>query len=304
MRSRLRRRAVFCAVTVVVTSALACGSRTDLDFDFSSMQDDAASPHDDGAPMVDAITPPPTIDATPPNDASVCPKNGTTAFMLSDDARLFTLDPPTLTTHLLGTLDCSTSAHPWSLTASSSGAVYVIYDDWNIHEIDPKTLACHTTPYAPDQLGLSQGETGITIAPTPSGERLYVYGQDRFNNSELDVGDLTTFVLSNVGTVTPPPVASSHPLDIRADAFGRIFGFGPDSTLVQIDRDTAALVAQVQTSFAPMGGASWALLTWNADLYLFSEGDVGRYDLATQIVTRIGNVGVTVVGASAAPCIH
>ncbi len=223
--------------------------------------------------------------------------------MLSDDGRLFTLDPPTLTTHLLGALDCPTAANPWSLTASSSGAVYVIYDDWNIYEIDPKTLACNTTPYVTDQLGLSEG-TGITIAPTPSGERLYVYGQDRFNNSELDVTDLTSFVLTNVGTVTPPPAASSYPLDIRADAFGRIFGFGPDGTLVQIDRNTAALLAQDQTSFAPMGGASWALLTWNDDLYLFSEGDVGRYDLATQTVTPIGNVGVTVVGASAAPCIH
>jgi len=161
----------------------------------------------------------------------------------------------------------------------------------------------HDDPYVTNQLGLSSG-TGITVAPTADGERLYVYGQDQSDESELDVTDLTSFVLSNVGTVTPAPIASSYPLDIRADAFGRIFGLGPDGTLVQIDRETAKLLAQDQTAFAPSGGASWALLTWNDDLYFFSEGAVSQYDLSTKRVTPKGDVGFVVVGASAAPCIH
>jgi hypothetical protein len=289
------RHAGFCVTTILVAFAFACG-RTSLDDDFFGAISDAATPMPDSASDLDVISP-------PLDDASICPQNASAAYLLSDDGRLFTLNPSTLATEDLGRLHCPTASAPWSLTVSTSGRIYAVYEDWNIYAIDPKTLACTNTPYVKNQLGLSSG-TAITITPTESGERLYVYGQNHIRANELDVTDLNTFVLSNIGTVTPAPIASSYPLDIRADAFGRIFGLGPDGTLVQIDRETAKLLAQDQTSYAPMGGATWALLTWNDELYLFSEGAVSQYDLSTKKVTPKGDVGFIVVGASAAPCIH
>lgn len=106
--------------------------------------------------------------------------------MLTDTAALYTLDPPTLTTHLLGTLNCPTTSTPWSITASSSGLLYAVYFDWNIYEIDPTTLSCVATAYAPDQLGLSDN-TGITVGPGTGGvDRFYVYGEVG-NSDQLDV---------------------------------------------------------------------------------------------------------------------
>lgn len=102
------------------------------------------------------------------------------------------------------------------------------------------------------------------------------------------------------GTATS---STSVEIDLRADAFGRIFGLGSQGLLVQLDPSTAALVAQEQTGFSA-ANSSWALLTWNSDLYFFAGGSVSEYDLATHTLTNVGQVGVDVVGASAAPCIH
>jgi hypothetical protein len=306
---------------------VACGARTDLVDDelpvapdggvdvraldankeaaFDALPPIDTSPTMDAAPPID-VSPPidvlPPVDVATPTDGSACPVSGLTAYIVSDStpAELYTLDPPTLTTTLLGPLGCSSTADPWTLTASSSGTVYVLYEDWNLYAVDPKTLICTEVASIAGQLSLT-GNDGVTVAPdADGGESLYVYGPNASETTILAKGPLTTFTLAEVGAVTPVP--SESPLDIRADAFGRIFGLGTDGDFVQIDPSTAALVAQDKTGF--VSGGSWALLTYNDAIYFFAGGAVSQYDLATQTLTPVGNVGIEVVGASAAPCIH
>ena len=298
------RSAVALVPTLVVALGFgalgACGSRTSLVDEGEEEQQstpDAARPdaqHLDSS--VDVQAP---IDATPPVEASVCPAGTILAYILSDNAQLYTFDPPTLQTKLLGSISCPSASTPWSLTASSSGILYVIYEDWNIYKVDPTTLSCVATPYVPFQNGLGTN-TGITTLSDQGTESLYVYGQDNSGNGLLDVGDLTDFDMTTVGTVLPAPTDLT--LDVRANAFGRIFGLGTTGSFVEIDRKTAARISEDDTGFVSRG--AWALLAWNDTFYFFSDTAVSQYDSTAKTLTNLGSVGIQVVGASAAPCIH
>jgi hypothetical protein len=317
---RAMRRPIVVAALAPVTllamlAAASCGSRTGLepepeparsedDGGIDVAPPDAPSdavqdthPPREAAPEA-AIDAPPPIDATPPKDAPTCP-TGLTAYLISASAELYSFDPPTLATRDLGALRCPTGTVPWTLTASSAGTIYVLYEDWKLYAVDPATLSCETTPYIPGQLSLGPSD-GVTVAPDDGGERLYVYGQTISGQTLLAEGDLTSFVLSEVGLVAPAPTA--FPLDFRADAFGRLFGLSQGGAFVQIDRTTAALLAEDTTSFN--SGSGWALLTYDSAIYFFAGGNVSQYDLAKKTVTPIGSIGVDVVVASAAPCLH
>jgi hypothetical protein len=244
----------------------------------------------------------PPIDASPPmSDAgNGCPVGGLTAFLLGQDNTLSTYDPETRATKNLGPLQCPSISTPWTLTAASSGLLYVVYEDWNIYEIDPRTpQKCKQTAYNPAFLDVGT-KIGITAMP---GDALYIYGVEQKTIPILARGDLQTFRMSKVGEVTPPP--PSYPIDIRANAFGRMFGLSKHGLFVELDPRTAKVVAQNQTTFTAKLG-SWALLTWNDDFYFFAGEQVSKYDVASNTVTPLGPVagGTFVFGASAAPCIH
>lgn len=303
---RLRAAAFCLASTVVAVAVAACGSRSALDVppppdraapDGPASMDDAA---DASAQDVASMEPMPSIDAAPPPDAAVCPGGvSSVAYLVSQSAQLYTFDPATLATRLVGPLACpSANGVPWTLTVATGGRAYLMYEDWDLYEVDLSTLACARAAYVPGQLGLV-AQVGITVAPDAGSESLYYLGAPAGAASLiLAVSDLTTFSLAEVGPVAPTP--TELVLDIRADAFGRIFGLGQHGTLVQIDPATGQVVAEDATGF---DASNWALLAYGTDLYFFSGSDVSRYDLGTQQLTALGNIGVQVVGASAAPCL-
>jgi hypothetical protein len=247
----------------------------------------------------------PPIDATPPpNDASLsCPIGGLTAFLLGDNGSLFTFDPDTLATTNLGVLNCPSQSTPWTLTAASSGLLYAVYQDWRIYEIDPRTLTCTATPYDPTRLDVGTG-IGVTVAPGDAGEVMYIYGIQSTTTPALARGDLQTFTMSLVGEIIPKPSSNHYPIDIRANAFGRMFGLSSDGLFIEIDKSNATILAQNQTTFREMG--SFALLTWNDDFYFFNGANVSKYDVATNSLALVDTLpgAPTIVGASAAPCLH
>jgi hypothetical protein len=234
------------------------------------------------------------------SDAAVCPDGGSSAaYLVTQTAQLYTFDPASLATKLLGGLACpAATGVPWTMTIATSGRAYVMYEDWQIYEVDLSTLACTRSAYVPGQLGL-MADVGITVAPGAGSESLYYVGPPSGAASLiLAVSDLTTFALAEVGPIVPTP--AEIVLDIRADAFGRIFGLGEYGTLVQIDRTTGKVVAEDATGF---NATNWALLAYGTELYFFSGSDVSRYDLGTKQLTPLGTIGIAVVGASAAPCL-
>ncbi|HVY47948.1 MAG TPA: hypothetical protein VHB21_18805 [Minicystis sp.] len=302
------RRLLLAVVFAELAAALvvACGARSELDVGAPQGTGGGLIEPDGAVPDASRPDAPPDVithDVTVPDatmDASTCPPGTVTAYLVTQGGgtgRLFTFVPETLATTPVGTFTCPTSAQAWTLTASASGLLYVMATDWKIYAVDPSTLSCEATPYQLGQLGISGGDTPFTVAPGFGGERLLLVGAGD-GGPILAQADLQGFALSKVG----PLGVTTWPLDIRADAFGRVYAFAETGEFFSIDAATGAATTPVQTGFA--SGSNWALLTWNEDVYLFAGNSVARYDVHTNTVTPLGSLQGNVVGASAAPCLH
>jgi hypothetical protein len=114
--------------------------------------------------------------------------------------------------------------------------------------------------------------------------------------------DLRTSLFSGVTAISPVPDVG-YPVDIKTDAYGRLFGSNRNGTLIAVDMADGTLLGEDKTGL--MSGGNWAVLTFNEEIYLFNEsvGNVSRYDLATKTIAQVGTLGFPVVGVAAAPCI-
>jgi hypothetical protein len=238
--------------------------------------------------------------SSPDAGGASCDPASLTAYLMSLSGELFSFDPNAVTIQSLGVPSCPTSASPWTLSVSRTGVAYVLRDDWRIWRVDLATLTCTLTPYAPFQLGFI-GEEAIAVSRDTGGERLYVYGSVAGSGPLLAVTDFTSFVLSPVGQVTPPPTA--YPLDMQGNARGLLFGLSQDGEFVQMSAATGTPAIDTQTSFASLSGG-WAIMTYRAQIYFFGNdaGDVYLYDPEANQVTHLGAVNTPIIGASAAPC--
>jgi hypothetical protein len=254
-----------------------CGARTGLD-DLST-------------------SPSPSPDA----GGASCDPASLTAYLMSLSGELFKFDPTTITIQSLGVPSCPTSASAWTFSVSRTGVAYVLHVDWRIWRVDLTTLTCSVTPYVPFQLGFG-GEEAIAVSRDAGEERLYVYGSAaQLWGPLLAVTDFTTFVLTPVGQVKPPPTA--YPLDMQGNAQGKLFALSQDGEFVQMSTATGTPEIDVETSFASMGGGH-AIMTYGPRIYFFGNaaGDVYLYDPETNQVTHLGAVNAPIIGASAAPC--
>jgi hypothetical protein len=252
-----------------------------------------------GASEAGAVVPP--ISTAPPGNAPALCADGEApkAYLWAQDGTLFSFDPGSLETLRIGVVSCGTSANPWTLSVTTSGTAYVLYDDWTLYDVNLETLACTSTAYQSGQLGFI-GREGITVGAGNTADRLYVYGDGA--SPMLGLSDLSSFALFEVGAITPAPAA--FPVDLRSDAYGRLFALATGGTLEQIDPATGVILGEDQTGFeATMGG--WALMAYEDQLYFFGGygGGVSRYDVATKALFPVGQVNQTIVGASATPCL-
>jgi hypothetical protein len=118
----------------------------------------------------------------------------------------------------------------------------------------------------------------------------------------LAKGDFATFALAEIGPLIPVP-SVGYPLDVKSDAYGRLFACDAAGTLLSIDIMTARVSGEDQTGI--QAGPANALLTWNDELFMFTQaqGLITRYDVKSKQATMVGAVGDTIAGAGAAPCV-
>jgi hypothetical protein len=268
----------------VYVAAAACGSRTELLVPVGSGDD---------AGRLDA-------------GASVsCPDGGLpTAYLLDESGALYTFSPATLQTELMGTPDCGTTDLPWTVSVSREGVAYLVFEDWNIYAVDLATLACHVTTFQAGQLGISE-EFAIAVSRATPTERMFVYGQPLGAPGPiLTSTDLTSFVLTEVGPVLPLTMPETA-FDMQADLLGHLFVFTADGFLTEIDATTAAVTSSSQTGFPPSGDETWAVMTYQNQVYMFADLQVARYDDTTHTAVVLGSLTGTgdIVGASAVPCV-
>jgi hypothetical protein len=268
----------------------ACGARTEL-YAFDAGESDAAHDaladvHDAGPDVMDA----PTVDV-----ASGC-DGGVIAYLWDFSGELYTFDPTTLATHAIGQVTCPTNAQPWTFSVSRAGYALMIYQDWKIYRVDLATLACTSTPFDQSVLGFS-GDESIAISRDPNtAEELYVYGLSN-GVPTLAVADPVALVPAAVGPVKAK--TELFPSDMQGDALGHLFVLGEQGHFLELDSKTAAVLVDVQTTFS---AGDWAVMTFGNRVFFFGDGNVSLEDVANDTLTLLGNTGVSVIGASAAPC--
>ena len=298
---------------LVTVFAMACGSRTGIDGlvpgeppqRVSHSLRDAGLELDAGS----AGDAPERLDSTPDNpvvhDAGItCPDGAPpVAYLFDMGGALWRFEPDTLAVLRIGVPACGDTSLPWTLSVSRDGKAYLLYSDWAIFEVELDTLACKRTPFRIGQLGM-KSDIAIAISRNEGAEKLFVYGEAVDGGVPiLAASDLTSFVMTEVGDVLPPPPVASFPLDMQGDARGRLYGFAEDGVLLEIDSASGAITQEVQAE-KTSGLNSWAVMTYEDQVFLFTDTAVALYDVSTQIATVRGDIGVTVVGASAAPCLR
>jgi hypothetical protein len=272
----------------------ACGARTEL-YALDAGEADATPSHDASGDVHDAsasdVTDAPIID-----DVTSGCDGGVTAYLWDVAGELYTFDPTTLATSAIGQVTCPTNAQPWTFSVSRAGYALMIYEDWKIYHVDLATLACTPTSFTQSAIGFT-GDEAIAISRDPNTpEQLYIYGVSG-GTPTLAVADPIALVPTTVG----PVKASTElfPADMQGDALGHLFVLGEQGHFLELDSKTAAVLVDVQTAFS---AGDWAVMTYGNSVFFFGDGEVSLEDVANDTLTLIGNTGVPVVGASAAPC--
>jgi len=334
---RLAVRTKLLALAVALWAPLAvasCGIRTGL-FVLEEVPApaDAAPPADaadaapDVAPDVSADAgvdsfeaPDVSFDALPPIDAFFppdvqidnCPDaGGTLIYVLTAENQIFSFYPPTLVFTLVGTVDCPTSATPWSMAVDRTGVAYSVFADGNLFQLDTATAACVPTTFVPGQMGFLTFGMGFVADTNDTGETLFV-AEDSFSGGtkQLSAGlgsiDTTSFALRFVGPFNP---AAAGP-ELTGTADGRLFGFytnaaGSGSHIIEIDKNTGNLLAD---NALQVGGPDdgYAFAFWGGDFWVFTFSggptQITEFDPATQTETPMGTMVEGVVGAGVSTC--
>jgi hypothetical protein len=319
-------------ITIVVAGALGgCGARTPLDVsaapsgerdaagadggsDAGDVEDDAGPA--DAEPQSDVtVAPIAAFDASVPADSALaCPDGGLpTAYLLDQNGALYTFSPATLEATRLGLPDCGEALldeSPWTFSVSRDGVAYLLLENWLIYAVDLATLSCRLTPFRADQLGIDQ-DFAIAISRTSAEEQMFYVGGTLppFGGPLLAASDLGTFTLHELGPALPVPSIAGNMTgslyDAQADLTGHVFVFVYGGLLEELDATSGRVLGADETGFVASGNdASFAVMTYEDDVYLFADGAVARYDFTLHAPVPLGSVhGLTdVFAASAVPC--
>jgi hypothetical protein len=236
-------------------------------------------------------------DASPDTPAG-CPDGGSEVVVALDSAGgLYRYYPATGSSISLGTPACDDSNVQWTLTATAAHA-YIAYTDGSLYVVDLATMVCTPTAFQPGQLGLDF-DFGIAAVGSGASEQLYYYGVPTSGESPiLAVSDTQSFVLEEVGAISPaPPASGGFPVNLTADGAGHLYAFSPVGLVQEIDATSAAVLQAVDTGVT--SGSTWATIAYGSRLFLWVDTEVVGYDLATRSRTSELDAGLSAVGASA-----
>ncbi len=315
-------------------AVIACGARTPLfvledgPVDAAVVDSHITLPVVDSTVPVDTSPPPmdasfdvlPPIDVTPLPDVFVndCPDAGATlVYVVGESNVLYSFYPPTAAFTQLGILACPTTlpspqggpATPFSMAVDKKGTAFVVFDSGELFQVSTRTAACVSTPYAPNQDGITTFGMGFVGSPSGTGDTLYVAPDPM---STLATIDTTSFVLSIVAPFGPEMVTEA---ELSGTGDGRLFAFyaatdpnsGMSSAVAQIDPTNATVVANNVLSSLPQGDG-WAFAFWGGSFYLFTAPmgaggtQVTQFNPADLSQNTVGSVPDIIVGAGVSTC--
>jgi hypothetical protein len=303
---------VAASFALATPAAVACGARTGvlpLPTEDAAVVDAADAGADGNPDAGDA-------DAADARDApeGACADPGMTQiYVITKQARLYTFYPPTLAFQLVGTVECSSNAVPFSMAVARGGTAFLVLRDGTLFRVDTSSAACAPTTYATDQLGfltfgmgyVSTGDAG------DAGETLYVAEANnfgRFPSKGLATIDTATMTATSVGSFSP----SIPGPELTGTGTGRLFALYTNATpeggshIAEVDPTTGRIL----NDDSLMVGANtdgYAFAFWGGDFWIFTAEPGGpttitRFDPTMQTETMVGSMNDTVVGAGVSTC--
>jgi hypothetical protein len=212
----------------------------------------------------------PPVPPVPQHPATYCQgAEATSVYLVTEQAHLYSFDPPSATFALLGTVSCPSGYDPFSMAVDYHGTAYVEYGDSSIFEVSTATAACTATPFVPSSLR-SFG-MGFSTNPDGAGETLYIAGHG--SPGTLATLDTKTFAVEDVG----PFSEDIGDAELTGTGAGQLFGFGivqgaPLAHLSEIDKTSAAILTDDSVPSSDQTKA-WAFAAWGGDFYFFTSSD-------------------------------
>ena len=258
--------------------------------------------------IADALPP---VDVQPFDaDRTGCPTTSPIYVITVETGTLYAFDPPSALFKRIAKLACPgvQGSHPKSMSVNRAGNAYVLFDTSALLSVATTNGACATTSYVRSQEVdfLNFGMSYSTNGGGPS-ETLFVVSEPtavgRPRLGTLD-GNLH---LGIVGAIDVPPGTS---MDLTGNASGALFGFAPgdtDSFIVQLDKQTAAIVAETKLP-GVSGSYAIAFSFWGDAFYLFTSHGPGFGSTVTRYRPRDGSIvdvashAETIIGAGSSTC--
>jgi hypothetical protein len=269
----------------------------------SGTTDTASSTDSTGAGLFDAGG------TTSSGGGNGCATESAFVYTLAADNTLYSFDPPTLAFTLIGTLDCPSSASPYSMAVDRDGHAWTVFTDGTLYKVDTKTAKCTATSFVPGQSGFTTFGMGFaTDAPGSTAETLYVSQASLFGGTTIGLAKIDTTTLALT------PIGMYDKLSARAELTGtgdaRLFGAfeGSPYNVAEIDKATAKILSQApQTAINyPANSSNFAFAFWGGDFWLFvgpgTYTDVFQYKPSDGTTTKVSSVSFEIVGAGVSTC--
>jgi hypothetical protein len=307
--------AFFAPVAVAAALASSCGARSELYVDEPepSEEDAGVDARPDVTPDVAPDVPPdlpPDVPVDVPEDGlPACDPDVLYIYLVTSETDLYRYRPDTGVFSLVGNLDCSGGASPFSMGVARSGTAYVIYNDGQLYQVSTADAACETTDFVPGQQGFNTFGMGFAIDDDKQGETLHV-AEINFGGPSLGLAtiDTKTFELDYIGPFSQNP---GNAMELTSSDDGKLYGYvlsssGSGGFVVEINKDTAEILSSVGLS-AGSSSSALAFAYWAGDFYIFtSEGNssttVTRYKPSDGSESVVATLNRTVVGAGVTTC--
>jgi hypothetical protein len=317
-----RRLVTVSLCSVACFAALACGSRTGLDFDETPANAADAEVTSD-APFEVGLDADATheAEADAPHDATfrdvpavdICPDAGSTlVYVLTQGNTLYSFYPPTLGFTRIGVIGCTSlgSNGPFSMAVDRRGIAYSVFSvTGELFRIDTASAACQRAPFTPGQAGFTTFGMGFTANGDDAGETLFV-AEATVSGKPASKGlariDTTSYALTFVGPFVPPIPGP----ELSGTSDGRLYAFftnasGTGSKIVEVDKATGAILATNALNVGTPQDA-YAFAFWGGDFWVFTSGgatsQVTRFDPVAKSETLATTFNDEIVGAGVSTC--
>jgi hypothetical protein len=223
-------------------------------------------------------------------------------YLLDQDNNFLKFDPITFDVIYIGTIDCSTTAYPYSMAVQSNGTVWTLFTDGSLYIFDIETAQCQNTSYVSGQEG-GLVLFGIHFARDGSSdtERLYISTDSSDTPYRLGTIDIDTLEVSIIGYY----YTMSARGELAGTNDGRLFGLfeGIPFIIAEINQTNGEILSKISENmiqYTP-DSSHFAFTSYLSDFFLFVGGssftDIYLYNSSIGITTKEKTISNGIVGA-------